>query len=549
MALSRDLASNNLWVESLERSLARRGRPRRASLELGKLNPPRDLSDPDNFAESVVYWRTRRSAGSGSPIPAAGGATALALLAATTLPALTSGGHAANSSKTAARRSSGTVAGAATRTQLVDHASVRHQDVNASAASALGAAPALASAAAATASDGKVIYGSVDSVQQMLGVSVDGQIGPKTGAAIREFQASHGLTVNGIVDQTTYDAMQAAIPTSVQPSVAAPAASVDSNGLAHVATASATASVAATVPVDPTTSTPTATGGTSVPTTGTVAATTGDTPEATAPVTTTDATTTTTADTTVATQPAVPGGVDAVQTALHVEVDGTFGSQTKAAVEAFQSSHGLAVDGVVGPDTRAALGLGAGPTLHDTQPPPPPPAPVTSDASGTDTPAAGTGGATTTTTDTTTPSSDTSSPATTDTSTPTTTTTNTGEPANVATGMAEMVAAADQIATLPYIWGGGHGAWVSPGYDCSGSVSYVLHAAGLLSEPEDSDELMSYGAPGPGKYITIYATDGHAWMTIDGRRFDTVALSEDGSRWGDGGGEFDGYVERHPIGY
>jgi hypothetical protein len=115
--------------------------------------------------------------------------------------------------------------------------------------------------------------------------------------------------------------------------------------------------------------------------------------------------------------------------------------------------------------------------------------------------------------------------------------------------MAEMISAADSIATLPYIWGGGHGSWISPGYDCSGSVSYVLHAAGLLSAPEDSSELESYGAPGPGQYITIYATDGHAWMTIDGRRFDTVALSEDGSRWADGGGEFAGYVVRHPIGY
>jgi hypothetical protein len=116
--------------------------------------------------------------------------------------------------------------------------------------------------------------------------------------------------------------------------------------------------------------------------------------------------------------------------------------------------------------------------------------------------------------------------------------------------MAEMQAAANQIATLPYIWGGGHGSFASPGYDCSGSVSYVLHAAGLLSVPETSGDFESYGAPGPGKYITIYATDGHVWMTLDGQRFDTVALSEDGSRWGPvSGGEFSGYVERHPIGY
>jgi hypothetical protein len=112
-----------------------------------------------------------------------------------------------------------------------------------------------------------------------------------------------------------------------------------------------------------------------------------------------------------------------------------------------------------------------------------------------------------------------------------------------------MIAAATQIATLPYIWGGGHGSFISPGYDCSGSVSYVLHAAGLLSVPEDSGELESYGAAGPGQYITIYADYGHAWMTIEGRRFDTVALSETGSRWADGGGEFAGYVVRHPVGF
>lgn len=112
----------------------------------------------------------------------------------------------------------------------------------------------------------------------------------------------------------------------------------------------------------------------------------------------------------------------------------------------------------------------------------------------------------------------------------------------------EMIAAGNAIATLPYIWGGGHASFVSPGYDCSGSVSYVLAAAGLLSAPEVSGEFESYGDPGPGKWVTIYATDGHVWMTIAGWRFDTVALAEYGTRWARGGGEFAGFVERHPPG-
>ncbi len=111
-----------------------------------------------------------------------------------------------------------------------------------------------------------------------------------------------------------------------------------------------------------------------------------------------------------------------------------------------------------------------------------------------------------------------------------------------------MIAAADEIATRPYVYGGGHGSFVSDGYDCSGSVSYALHGGGLLSSPEDSTGLESYGEPGPGRYITIYANAEHAWMTIDGRRFDTVALAEDGSRWGGGSDDGGGFVERHPAG-
>ena len=115
--------------------------------------------------------------------------------------------------------------------------------------------------------------------------------------------------------------------------------------------------------------------------------------------------------------------------------------------------------------------------------------------------------------------------------------------------VSRVIAAGDEIATRPYVWGGGHGSFESTGYDCSGSVSYALHGGGLISSPEDSTALESYGASGPGRYITIYANSEHAWMTVDGRRFDTVALSESGSRWSDSMASTGGYVVRHPVGY
>jgi cell wall-associated NlpC family hydrolase len=121
-------------------------------------------------------------------------------------------------------------------------------------------------------------------------------------------------------------------------------------------------------------------------------------------------------------------------------------------------------------------------------------------------------------------------------------------PAGAPQAVAQMIAAGNAIATLPYVWGGGHASFQADGYDCSGSVSYVLAAAGLLSAPEVSGEFTSYGDPGAGQWVTIYASYGHVWMTIAGWRFDTVALSEDGSRWSQGGGEFAGFVERHPPG-
>ena len=111
-----------------------------------------------------------------------------------------------------------------------------------------------------------------------------------------------------------------------------------------------------------------------------------------------------------------------------------------------------------------------------------------------------------------------------------------------------MIAAANRIATTPYKYGGGHGDFSDTGYDCSGSVSYALHGGGLLSTPLDSSGLMRYGKPGKGRHVTIYANPGHAYMVINGRRFDTTGRAQTGTRWQPSGRSSAGYVVRHPAG-
>jgi hypothetical protein len=111
-----------------------------------------------------------------------------------------------------------------------------------------------------------------------------------------------------------------------------------------------------------------------------------------------------------------------------------------------------------------------------------------------------------------------------------------------------VIAAANRIAHKPYKYGGGHGRYFDSGYDCSGSISFALHFAGLLRTPLDSSGFMKYGAPGRGRHITIYANAGHAYMVVDGRRFDTSAISETGSRWTSTHRSSAGYVVRHPRG-
>ena len=186
--------------------------------------------------------------------------------------------------------------------------------------------------------------------------------------------------------------------------------------------------------------------------------------------------------------------VHGLQRALGITADGVFGPGTLRAVKRFQRSKGLTADGVVGPATWAALGRpGVTKVLKRRRG-------ATRSAGG-------------------------------------------GLPITVR----RVIAAASRIAHKPYRYGGGHASFNDSGYDCSGSVSYALHGGGLLSRPMDSGELMSYGAAGPGRHITIYAHPGHVYMVVNGRRFDTTGR-ESGSRWQWQQRSTSGYTVRHPPG-
>jgi peptidoglycan hydrolase-like protein with peptidoglycan-binding domain len=184
-------------------------------------------------------------------------------------------------------------------------------------------------------------------------------------------------------------------------------------------------------------------------------------------------------------------------------VDGQFGPGTVLVVNSFKAAHGLAQDGVFGAKSWAALA-----TAQNAAQGPAPPGQARLNADGTAT-----------------------------------------APANAPQAIKDVIAAANQIAFKPYIYGGGHGRWIDTGYDCSGSVSYALHGAGLISTPEDSTELESYGAAGPGQWITIWANAGHTYMRIAGLYFDTAAQNRatGNDRWSARRiSPISGYVVRHP---
>jgi peptidoglycan hydrolase-like protein with peptidoglycan-binding domain len=121
-------------------------------------------------------------------------------------------------------------------------------------------------------------------------------------------------------------------------------------------------------------------------------------------------------------------------------------------------------------------------------------------------------------------------------------------PADAPESVKQVIEAGNEIATKPYKYGGGHGRWNDSGYDCSGSVSYALHGAGLVNRSRDSGEFMSWGSSGRGDWITIYAHGGHVYMMVAGIRFDTSGRAEEGTRWHDTRAGREGYTVRHPRG-
>jgi peptidoglycan hydrolase-like protein with peptidoglycan-binding domain len=337
---------------------------------------------------------------------------------------------------------------------------------------------------------------SVTSVQRALGIAADGIWGPETRAAVRSYQRAHGLTVDGIVGPQTLASLGLS-------SASASAATAGSGSSATVSSVQSKLGISADGVFGPQTAAAVkhfqAAHGLAVD--GIVGPATAQALGLAAPASPLREMHSHHSRAHSSDSGSGSSSVSDVQHALGIPADGVFGPQTAQAVKHFQAAHGLTVDGVVGPATAHALGISA------------PSSPLHERHSGSGSSGSG----------------------------------SSGDSSGTSSAMARMIAAANQIANTPYVWGGGHGSFVSSGYDCSGSVSYVLHAGGLLSSPEDSTALESYGSPGPGQHITIYANSGHAWMTIDGRRFDTGGGG--GSRWKSTPRSGAGFVVRHPAGF
>jgi peptidoglycan hydrolase-like protein with peptidoglycan-binding domain len=582
---SRDLAVLDHWSESLERSRARRSRADQARVRRGahagvslsalmdprrQLQSVRDLAEDEPWQLSLGRSRARRRAVALRFVPTTSRAKRVSLGA---LVALTVG-------PTASLASAGSTSSASAAT---GPATTTEHTIELS-----------------EGSEGR----QVKLLQQALGgVTVDGVYGPETEAAVRSFQESRGLSVDGVVGAQTSAALRtqsagnafiADVSNTLPGIESLPAPAVTSTSTQTAAPAATTASSQGTTQTVSTTGGAEAEGEPIEPA------------EAEAEAKNVEAEEETQEKHAEETE---ASAVKQLQSALHVSPDGSFGPETEAAVRRLQARHGLSVDGVVGPSTWNVIGVQDKETITPPASALPRPAAhhhhatiaATSDAGST-----GNTGDETGTTETaegatavewlqkalklpvdgefgpateaavrrlqarhglsvdgvvgpstwaligvqnaatlTPPASALTAPSPSGDGSGAGASEGGGEAENV---IARVIAAADEIATRPYVWGGGHGSFESYGYDCSGSVSYALHGGGLLSSPEDSTGLESYGEPGPGKYITIYANAEHAYMVIDGKRFDTVALAEGGSRWGGSSDDGGGFVERHPDG-
>jgi cell wall-associated NlpC family hydrolase len=125
-------------------------------------------------------------------------------------------------------------------------------------------------------------------------------------------------------------------------------------------------------------------------------------------------------------------------------------------------------------------------------------------------------------------------------------------PMGVPAVVQDIIWAGNELIGLPYIFGGGHASFISPGYDCSGTVSFALHGGNLLLASEDSSEFETWGSHGAGRWVAIFANPGHAYMTVAGLRLDTSPAEDpadlQGPRWRPLRQTNAGFIVRHPLG-
>ena len=200
---------------------------------------------------------------------------------------------------------------------------------------------------------------------------------------------------------------------------------------------------------------------------------------------------------------------------LPTEIDGQFGRHTKLRVRSWERNSGRRIDGRVSRADAAALSAAVerGERLPGSMPEPD----VTTDTAPTEKATIGPDGLAI-------------------------------APASAPAEVQAIIAAGNEIHAKPYKYGGGHGRWKDTGYDCSGSMSYAFHGAGMLDEALDSTGFMSWGEAGKGQWVTTYANSGHSYMIVAGLRFDTSGRANAGSRWHTDMRSARGYTVRHPAG-